>query len=406
MNQKVIKALFSFVLVGNSVFAQVRIDDQCRQGSNVLIGLRVGEKIYAKDTVRSSKLEYQLPAGFYALVREGQLLGDFIVPPKERLVIKVYCDSISTPGSEVNNTFSLFVASSDSLKTKVFDQSNGEAKQVLSWCYPQLLVPSVPKANLTNAGLNEFFCEYLKSSDPFLANSPFFELNLEYYLSQLINQDADTLIKYIPKLELALTPDNKAYAQRLMLHRFESSKVLGHENVFIDLALRTIGKGISLFDSATDAEVLRKAKLMYPNRIGTKVADFRIKTLTGNETTLLSASGLYKLVFFYDPDCHHCKESFPAVKSFAKDFRDKGVEVYAVSTGIDRQELDSFIAMFGTEPNLHYVWDPNVQTRTFRDSYHIPSTPTIYLVNQAGVCLARSIASAELVPVFNHIINN
>lgn len=406
MNHRFLIPLVLCLSVSWSAEAQVEVLNKCNLSSDFLIGMRVGEKIYAKDTVRQGKLRYKLDPGFYALVRQGVLLGDFIVTESEQLQLVVYCDSIAAPQSEVNNVFSKFIKSPDTVKAGIYSSAQGPAKQVLGWCYPQLVVPSLPKEQLTSMGLNAFFVEYLRSSEPFLANSPFFELNLEYYYSQLINQEADTLIKYIPRLESALTPTNKQYLQRLTLHRFESSKVLGHENVFIEVALRTIGKGATLFDSATDAGVLLKAKQLFPNRIGTQVSDFKIRYLDGREATLLGSEGLYKLIVFYDPDCHHCKESFPAVKSFAQEFRDKGVVVYAVSTGLDRQELDAFIAQFGNEPNLKYVWDPNIQAKTFRDFYHIPSTPTIYLINQSGTCLARSVAAAELSAIFNHIINN
>jgi hypothetical protein len=76
--------------------AQVVILDQCQSQAAVLIGMRVGEKIYAKDTVMRTKSTFDLEPGMYALVREGVLLGDFIMAKGERVVISIHCDSISS----------------------------------------------------------------------------------------------------------------------------------------------------------------------------------------------------------------------------------------------------------------------------------------------------------------------
>ena len=386
--------------------AQVVIVDQCQSQTAVLIGMRVGEKIYAKDTVMRTKSTYDLEPGMYALVREGVLLGDFVLAKGEKVAISIHCDSISSIDSEVNRMFLKFIKSVDTAKSQVYRDASGLPKQILQWCYPQLLVSELPKDQLTNKGLNLVFANYLNDASGFLVNTPFFELNVDYYFDQLINQDRDTIIKYLPILEAETPSPAKEYLQRLALHRFESSKVLGHENVFIDLALRTLGTGRSLFDSLTDYNVLLKAKQLYPNRIGTRVSDFKIKDLSGASTFLRSAEGIFKVLVFFDPDCHHCRESFPAVRTFAKDFRDKGVVVYAVSTGLDASELSSFINEFGEESNLKYRWDPELSSKTFRDYFFIPSTPTIYILDQSGLSLARSISSSELAAVFNHIINN
>lgn len=385
--------------------AQVVIVDQCQSQAAVLIGMRVGDKIYAKDTAMPTKSTYDLEPGMYALVREGVLLGDFIMAKGEKFAISIQCDSIYSIDSEVNQLFLKFIKSADTAKAQVYRDASRLPKQILQWCYPQLFVSELPKDQFTNKGLNEVFANYLNDASEFLVNTPFFESNVNYYFDQLINQDKDTIIKYLPKLEVATPSPAKEYLQRLVLHRFESSKVLGHENVFIDLALRTLGTGRSLFDSLTDYNVLLKAKQLYPNRIGTRVSDFKIKDLSGGTTSLLSSEGIFKVLVFFDPDCHHCRESFPAISSFAKDFRDKGVVVYAMSTGLDANELNSFIKEFGEESNLKYGWDPEVSSKTFRDYFYIPSTPTIYVMEGTGLCLARSIASSELAAVFNHIIN-
>ena len=390
-------------LCSATLFGQVKITEQCDSESLLLVGVRVGEKIYAKDTVEKGTKVYNLDPGMYALVREGNLIGDFLLTTFESEEIIVGCDSIVLIKSEVNEVFRGFVRSADSLKVSVYDLAQGRAKQILEWCYPQLALGRIPQSEYTNAGFNRFFCGYLSESQEFLSSTPFFELNLEYYFSKLVSQDSDTLIKYVKTLEECLNGDSKLYFLRFALQRFESSKVLGHENVFIDVGIRTISKGSTVFDSATDFGILNKAKQLYPNRIGTAVSDFKLFDPSGGSFQLFrSAPGLYKLLVFFDPDCHHCRESFPLITAFAQKFQDQGVEVYAVSTSLDAGELVKFASEFGTPKNLSYSYDPNIKGQTFRDFYYLPSTPTLYLVRANGTCIARGVAASELESIFSH----
>lgn len=402
--------LFLLLLSGFKHYSQVNIKSLCTTQDTVIIGARIGEKIYSKDTVFSSKVlnEFILPKGMYALVRNGKLLGDFLVlEENESFVIEVNCDSIAHTTSEFTENFKKFVRKPDSQKVAFFQSLDQPSKKVLIWCYPQLGLLNMDEKPLkSNRDFNNFFIDYLKDAGGFLQNSPFFEINLEYYFTSLISPDYDTIIKYIPKLESNLDSSGLAYFKRWALFRFESSKVLGHENVFIDLALRHIGKTTSVYDSSTDFSIISKAKNLYPNRIGELVADFNVNIVGGGKTNLGLFEGVYKVLYFFDPDCHHCRESFPALKEFAKDYYSAGVRVYAISVGLDLDELDDFIKDFESPGEITFASDVNVSSTTFRNFYHIPSTPTIYVVQANNQCIARGIASSELSRLFEQIINN
>ena len=405
------KYLWFLIILMNVSAIQGQVDltivDECRGGKEVLVGVRVGDKIFSKDTLSIGINKISLLPGMYALVRSGILLGDIVVVQEDELRLVLNCDSIKMIQSPVNSAFFSFVNAPDSTKRTIYEQATGAAKDVLQWCYPQLSIEKLSDLQRTNAGLNSLFTGYLVESKSFMFNSPFFELNMEHYLNNWISQDADTLIKYMKVVESKLQGDDKAYFLRFVLHRFESSKILGQENVFIDLALRNVGNREVLFDSTTDFNILNKAKQLYPNRIGERVSDFVMRVPgSSNFENYLASPGLYKLLFFFDPDCHHCKEAFPSVLEFARKHVDAGVHVYAVATSLDLPEYQRFIVEQPKLNNVHYRWDPVLNSKTFRDYYYIPSTPTIYLTTATGICLARGIAAAELDSLFGHIINN
>jgi thiol-disulfide isomerase/thioredoxin len=401
--------LFASVFFTNSIAAQVTIRNRCNTEQPILIGARVGDKIFAIDTVKGKIFESSLKGpGMYALIQNGNLIGDFIIKRVEdSFEISINCDSIINSSSQYNSDFKKFVRSIDSLKEASYQSMTEESKELLEWCYPQLRVKNEYSNARTNFDFNTIFIQYFTESQDFLRQSPFFEMNLEYYFSNLISQDQDTLIKYIPKLEQVLRTDALNYFKRWALHRFESSKVLGHENVFIDLALRYVGTRGPIFDSATDYNVLSKAKLLFPNRIGTVVSDFTFNQFVGGaQKRFTECEGIYKVIFFFDPDCHHCKESFPDLIKFSSDYASHGVKVYAISVGVDNEELKEFWDEFGGPATVVLGSDTDVSKVTFRNFYHIPSTPTIYLVQSNGICIARGISASELSKLFEQIVNN
>lgn len=407
---KIQKFFIAFSLLGFiQLHAQVHFRSICSNDDTLVIGVRIGDKIFSKDTlVGKGDHDISLDAGMYAIVKNGNLIGDFILRnSKEPLRVMLDCDSIVSFDSKYNDVFKKFVRTPDNDKIRFFESLEQHSKDILIWCYPQLaFVSSQTSEYKTNFQLNEFFKTYLINSTPFLQNSPFFEMNLEYYFSNLISPDRDTLLKYIPKLEAVLDSDGLAYFRRWALYRFETSKVLGHENVFIDLASRYLTGSAVIFDSTTDFNVRLKAKNLMPNRIGTVVNDFSVELVNGLRTNIMSLDGIYKVFYFFDPDCHHCRESFPSLKEFADKFHDYGVRVFAISVGVDKEELSKFIYDFGTPEKVVFASDNDVSKVTFRNLYHIPSTPTIYVVRGNGECLARGISSSELSRLFEQIINN
>ena len=121
-------------LCSETLFSQIRITEQCDSESLLLVGVRVGEKIYAKDTIESGSKGYNLDPGMYALVRGGTIVGDFLVTTFESEEIIVGCDSIVGVKSEVNQVFRGFIRSEDSLKVSVYDRAQGRARQIFEWC--------------------------------------------------------------------------------------------------------------------------------------------------------------------------------------------------------------------------------------------------------------------------------
>src|SRR5690606_857210 len=88
----------------------------------------------------------------------------------------------------------------------------------------------------------------------------------------------------------------------------------------------------------TDEELLQKilknAETLRPLLIGKTAPDLLMQDRENRKLRLHDIEAPYVVMFFWDPDCGHCKKSIPALKEFYQEFHPKGVEVFAICTSL------------------------------------------------------------------------
>jgi thiol-disulfide isomerase/thioredoxin len=101
----------------------------------------------------------------------------------------------------------------------------------------------------------------------------------------------------------------------------------------------------------------------------------------------------YTILYFWDPDCGHCKKATPKVKAYYDKVRSKGVQVYAVCTEVEMEKWKAFIK----ENNLDWinVADPKLQNN-FRAEFDIKTTPQIFILDKDKKIIAKKIDEETL----------
>ena len=115
---------------------------------------------------------------------------------------------------------------------------------------------------------------------------------------------------------------------------------------------------------------------------------------------LHKVKGPFTALFFYDPDCGHCKTETPKVKEVIDAYADKGVQVYAVCTEFDEDMWKDFIIKQETESWINVIDLENKSN--FRGKYNIMGTPRLYLLDEKKKIIAKQIDSKAL----NEILEN
>lgn len=167
-----------------------------------------------------------------------------------------------------------------------------------------------------------------------------------------------------------------------------------HYLLFAEALLEAPVRGYGLQRLKTQREAVLK------NRVGTRAADFAFETLSGRRMRLSEfARGRRTLLLFYDPDCAHCMEVMAELASsepLRTAVESGGTAVLAVYAGAGN---DTDRALWRREAvRIPSSWTVGYDDGTVygRDLYVLRGMPALYLLDAAGIVLAKNATVARL----------
>jgi hypothetical protein len=132
------------------------------------------------------------------------------------------------------------------------------------------------------------------------------------------------------------------------------------------------------------------------NRPGEKATDFTYATAGGETSTLHSFEAEYTLLFFYNPDCHNCREvgaqlqASPPVQSLLKA---KRLRILAVYPDRDLTAWRTHLRQFPEE--WVNAYDASARLRE-EEIYDLKAIPMIYLLDKDKVTLLKDPSLEQL----------
>jgi thiol-disulfide isomerase/thioredoxin len=103
----------------------------------------------------------------------------------------------------------------------------------------------------------------------------------------------------------------------------------------------------------------------------------------------------YTVLYFWDPECGHCKTESPKLKKLYDDVRSKyNLEVFAVCADTNMRKMKEYIV------KNNFTWlnvnGPRTITQNYHDLYDVYSTPVIYLLDDKKKILAKRLMTDQL----------
>jgi thiol-disulfide isomerase/thioredoxin len=427
--------------------------------SSIYLAYHFGDKQYLRDTVKLDSRGHgvfagpeSLPQGIYMIVLPGKQYFEFLASDDQ--VFSINCDyndyynTLKFTGSDENAAFVEYQKSwssmqrkaqaiykrlqankqnSDSLKLlsekqKTQEESmkeylgsvikaNGNnllgilVKSMLPVEVPDFEIPagshnpdSVSWVRKYNYNKDHFF-DNIDLTDERILRTPILYARLEAFFSNVIMQYPDSINKEIDKIIKKCESDYKVFqfVSVFLFNHFRESEIMGHDAVMVKLAddIYLSGKADWTTKEFRD-DLAKQVELLRNNLIGMKAKDLVMNSYSGRYVSLYDVEKDFTILYFWEPNCGHCKETTPKLKEYYEKAKSQGVEVFAVCTINNKEEWSKYIE----ENKITWIngWDPDRNTH-FDYYYNVQATPMIYILDRDKKIIAKKLA-VEDVPSF------
>lgn len=251
----------------------------------------------------------------------------------------------------------------------------------------------------------DHFFDNVDLSQPGLIRSPILGGRLEQFFRQVVIQMPDSIIREADRLlaKSAVNDDVFQYVAVWIMNRYASSEIMGHDAVVVHMADKVYLSGKAPWATKEYlAELEKRINRLRSNLIGKRAPELLMNSFAGHYVSLYDIEADYTIVYFWEPDCGHCKVATPLLRDYYNTNRNKGIEVFAVCTHHEREKWEQYIVDNG----LGWIngWDPERMSR-FDYLYNVDSTPLIYILDREKKIIAKRLA-AEDVPAFIEAYRN
>jgi thiol-disulfide isomerase/thioredoxin len=271
------------------------------------------------------------------------------------------------------------------------------------------------------------FFDNIDLDDDRLVNSPIFHQKLEYYFSKsMLIQHPDTIVQYAYEFcdRLKQGSEMFKYSVVYITSTFEKSKIIGMDKVFVRMGEKYYcsknaeGKSPAFWMPEDKLKELCDKVNTNKNLVfGVRPPNISLRDTTDvNWKDFYSIDAEYTILYFWDPECGHCKKVTPKLQElYAKKLKDRNIEVFAVSKAIG-DEFDkwkkfikkneiTFINVALTDKLYAEAKDnalkfvpkyTTLEALNFQETYDIFSTPRVFVLDKDKKIVSKSLTISQL----------
>jgi len=257
----------------------------------------------------------------------------------------------------------------------------------------EFLLPQIlPLNSDTNVyWLRSHFWDYTNLRSKSTIINPFFEKNREIYFEQVLGHDPDTVIKQLNKL-LNSPMDNQVLKVLVSTatYHYETSNYMGEDKVFVWLAQTFYNSGFADWMEKDDlAKIKEKSDGLSTELIGNPARDFAFDTKDRGRIKLTDVQSPITILYFWDSTCGHCKKETPRLKKLYEEYKDRGLEVVAITLENEFTSWNKYIA----ENELTWIngYESDFERPNFLWYYYIPTTPKKLILDADKIIIAKNL---------------
>lgn len=297
-------------------------------------------------------------------------------------------------------------------------------------------VPEAPRnekgeiidSNFRYKYFRDHYWDNVDLKDDRLVNTPVFGSKMDYFFGKnMLIQHPDTILKFA--FPFCDQFDKKSemfkYAVDYITNTFGRSKIMGMDKVYIYMVNRYYcqfdEKGNSIAYWMTDKEKLEE--LCKDNKVrmqlvqGVRPPNIILRDTTDvNWRDFYSLKSDYTILYFWDPECGHCKKTTPKLqKLYEEKLKARNVEVFAVgkATFEDFEKWKKFIrdnhltfinvgltkSLYEAAKENPYLFIPKLTTLeslNYHETYDVEATPRIFVLDKDKKIIAKQLTISQL----------
>jgi thiol-disulfide isomerase/thioredoxin len=175
----------------------------------------------------------------------------------------------------------------------------------------------------------------------------------------------------------------------------KQSKMMDSEMVFVNMIQNYFTYDKAFWSDSVEIHGLQlRAHEMAASLLGKKGQDVVSTDPSGRTRSLYEIKDPYIVIYMYNPECEHCQEQTPKLVNFYREWKPKGVEVFAIAVDTDDAKWRAYISKMGM-PWIN-VYDPT--NKSIYAKYFVDITPEIYVLNKDRILIGKNL-NVDQVPI-------
>lgn len=439
---------------------RIEVELQHYAGDTLKLGYYFGKAQYLKDTtvINKGKFVFEGPnllePGVYLLVipPDNKFIHVLVPSDKQQFSLTVDVDNVvksaKFKGSDENDLYYDYLKQLDALRPSAdtlrkmiktdslhkesyekelsgIDENVKKLQDNIIAKYPKSMTAmlirgnqdiDIPKyADLPEEDKKQKQYEYYRAhyfdnfdlNDPRAMRSGIIHNKIDFFINKLTYPQPDSQSVAIDYLLQKMDKNPEAFQYYLVyfLNDAAKSKRMGMDATYVHLVDMYYATGKATW---ADAEQVKKlttqAENIRPTLIGKIAPDLTLWKEDGKMVTIHGVQSPYLVLFFWDPECGHCKKATPFVVDFYKQYKDKGVEVLSIctKTGDDISECWSTVKERGMDIFVNTA-DQYLRSR-YKSIYDVKTTPQIFILDKDKKILVKKIAGEDLKSVMDELL--
>jgi len=244
----------------------------------------------------------------------------------------------------------------------------------------------------------EHYWDDIELTDNRLIRTPVFHNKLKKYFDQVVIQNPDSIFREGVILIEQARPDPEMfkYIVWFLTYHYETSEIMGFDEVFVNLVDRYYVTGDAVWVSESSLEnVLKRAAKIRPLLLGKQAPNMIMQDTANGLLSMYNVDSFITILLFWDPGCGHCEKEIPILKKFYDEYAEKyDIEIFAVCSDTNMTKMKEYIR----KKNMTWlnVNGPRRLTGNYHEFYDIISTPVIYILDRDKNIVAKRLKAHQV----------